>query len=127
MHRQIIVSNAQFISAENKIRLLVEAVENPLHRAEPLRSRLCPVLPAWEHLAVTGRASLDGCSKTSYWMHFLSLRSDRKMRPHFIELFLGHCECLPAEDKALSVSTAAMRRSDVLLTAIAADQALSCL
>lgn len=101
----------------------------PLHRAQPLRSHLCVLCcPAWEHLALTGRASLAGHSKTNWWMRFLNLRSDRKMRPHFIEFFLGHCGCLPAEDKPLSVSTAAIKRSDIfLLTLIAADQALSCL
>lgn len=128
VHRQIIISNAQFISAESKIRFLVEAMETPLHRGQPLRSPLCVLCcPVWQHLALTGRASPAGHSKTNWWMHFLSLRSDRNMRGYFTELILGNCGCLPAEDKPLSVSTAAMKHSDVpLLTPIAADQALSC-
>lgn len=129
VHRWIIVSNAQFILAENKIRFPAEAVECPLHRAQPFRSHPCVLCcPAWEHLALTERASPVGRSKATWWMHFPSLRSGRKMMPRFIELVLGHCGCLPAEDEPLSVSTAAMKHSDaLLLTPIAADQALSCL
>lgn len=105
VHRWIIVSDAQVISTENKIRLIVQKMEYQLHSTQSFGSDLSVLYcPGWEHLASTEKMSLVGQSKVSWWMHLLSLRSDWKVRPLSRELVLRHSGCLPADDKPLSVS-----------------------
>lgn len=61
--------------------------------------------PVHEHLALAERTSLVGQGKVSWWWCISWAWEGIRRGGHFSEsFFLGHSGCLPAEDKALSVS-----------------------
>lgn len=120
MHRWIILSDAQMISAENK----TCSSEKGVPITQPFRSDLCLILPSTRTPGLD-REDISCWTEQGKLVDGASPEPEKELEEEATfqrAFFFGHSGCLPAED---SVPTVTKCSAVLLLTSIAADQALS--